>query len=758
MNELVKRQIRTTFLLLLSIVLLIGTGLYLRWCNSFEVITTSANATAEDRADALKAYKTMADTEAAALRITSGSDVGERVELVFTGLMDVPEMQTLIDALLAQGRPAVFYISTMEAANYRQSVELLLENDFDIGLLGSGVNEALTAADAETLVEQLCRSLISLRSSFGVQCSSILSTARPDADALKAAAANHVREVIVAETTLALSECASADECAALIDAMPRGTVVRVSIARTEQDVAARLDNLFTAVEATDMLAAAEAELAALPADEELPEPMQRVYTTERAVCFTFAGMGNPEELTGVLAALDAAGSRAMFFVDYTELAEYGDDVRRILDAGHELGVKATSDLISSEAQILCELWLAEEALRTQYGYEGELMARAEHGKPGAALRRAAAAGGYTVVSNLMDPVQDSHIRLTDAMAVVEGILPEGRRTLQRGEIVHFRMNCYRNSDTLLGEVVTALLRERSIYPLKALRDVMNNDEFVYTYPLPQEEILPGVLDRIHAGQLTGDLMEVFPGRYIGTDWVCDRVTLPGFTDEEIALLDTAGLIANEEDKVFLTFDDWGTDAKTTKVLDILEKHGARATFFVTTGNVGSNPNLLRAIAEAGHAVASQTHDRIPLSDWDKASETYLPLKTEQLGALQADLVLSWQTLQSIIGDIEIDGRPALTPYFRAPKSSLSRGGVETVFDAGFTWIISGSCPTEDHLATDVESLLEVMAAGTQNGAVLSLRMTDGSIHTADALDLYLTTLAESSYRFVTVTEALGLD
>lgn len=758
MNELVKRQIRTTFLLLLSIVLLIMTGLYLRWCNSFEVITTSSNATAEDRADALKAYKTMADTDAAALRVTSGSDVGERVELVFTGLMDVPEMQTLIDALLEQGRPAVFYISTMEAANYRQSVELLLENDFGIGLLGSGVNEALTAADAETLVEQLCRSLISLRSSFGVQCSSILSTARPDADALKAAAANHVREVIVAETTLALSECTSADECAALIDAMPRGTVVRVNIARTEQDVAARLDNLFTAVEATDMLAAAEAELAALPADEELPEPMQRVYTTERAVCFTFAGMGNPEELTGVLAALDAAGSRAVFFVDYTELAEYGDDVRRILDAGHELGVKATSDLISSEAQILCELWLAEEALRTQYDYEGELMARAEHGKPGAALRRAAAAGGYTVVSNLMDPVQDSHVRLTDAMAVVEGILPEGRRTLQRGEIVHFRMNCYRNSDTLLGEVVTALLRERSIYPLKALRDVMNNDEFVYTYPLPQEEILPGVLDRIHAGQLTGDLMDVFPGRYIGTDWINNWRTLPGFTDEEIAQLDVTGLIGNDSDMVFLSFDDWGTDAKMTRLLEVLEKHGARATFFIYTENVLSNPNLLRAIAEKGHAIASHTHYHIPLSNRAERGYEYLRLEEEQVQALREDLVLSYQTMQSIIGDIEVDGLPALTPYFRPPTLALSREGVEAVYDAGYTWIVSGSCSTDDYIATDVESLLGNMLAGTQSGAVLVMHLTDSSIHTADALDLYLTTLAESPYRFVTVTEALGLD
>lgn len=757
MSELVKKQIRTTVLLFLSIAALMAAGVYIHWLNGFEQIETAAKATAEDRADALKNYRLMKEGNAASMRTNADVSTGERVEIVFSGAADLVQTQEIIETLLHEERAATFYFLTGEAEYQRASVELLLENDFRIGLMGSGVEETLTAADAESLVEQLCRSVMSVRSRFGVMLCSILAAEAPEQTALKAAAANGMQEVLVPGASLALNDCTSAEVCTAYLETLPRGTVLRVTLGKDTLQAGEKLQHLLKAMDDSNMLKAAQTEMAAFDA-EELPEAMQRVYTTERAVCFTFAGMGNSEELNGVLSALENTGAAALFFIDYTEAAEYETDIRRILAAGHALGIKPTSDLISDEAQILYELRLAEEALRKQYGCEGELMARAEHGKPGLALRRAAAAGGYTVVSNLLDPVQDSHVRLTDAKKVIEGILPAGKRTLQRGEIVHFRMNCYRNSDALLGEVVTALITERSVYPLKALSDVMNNEAYCYTYPLPAEEILPQVADRIYEGQLTGSLMDVFPGRYIGTDWISNDLTLPGFTDEEIAQLDVSGLIENESNMVFLSFDDWGTDAKMTRLLDVLAAHDARATFFIYTENVLNNPNLLRAIAEAGHAVASHTHYHIPLSNTDTTKYGYLPLEAEQVAALREDLVLSYQTMQSIIGDIAVDGVPALTPYFRPPTLALSRDGVEAVYDTGYTWIISGSCSTDDYIATDADSLLRNMLAGTRSGAVLVMHLTDSSIYTADALEMYLTRMEGSPFRFVTVTEALGLE
>lgn len=77
---------------------------------------------------------------------------------------------------------------------------------------------------------------------------------------------------------------------------------------------------------------------------------------------------------------------------------------------------------------------------------------------------------------------------------------------------------------------------------------------------------------------------------YIGISWVNSRYFLPGFTSAEIRELDTDGLVKNDSNMVFLTFDDWGTDENITKLLDVLRKHQARATFFIRTENVRYNP------------------------------------------------------------------------------------------------------------------------------------------------------------------------
>ena len=485
---------------------------------------------------------------------------------------------------------------------------------------------------------------------------------------------------------------------------------------------------------------------------------MQRIYTTEKAVCFTFAGLGNSEELTHLLAKLAEQGGKATFFVDYQELAKYADDVRRIQAAGHELGIKATSDLLTDPVQVLYELMAAEELLQEQYGCQGELLVRAGSGRPGTVLRRAAYAGGYTVLSNILTPVQEDDVRATDMMAVLEKVMPADKRVLQRGEIIHFPMNYYHNSDTLLGDLAAAIMTERNVYPLRTATAVLSNEEKCYTYPVPADKIPANVKDRIHPGQLTQDIMKVFPGRYIGTDWINSTQTLPGFTQAEIEQLDVVGLIPNESNMVFLTFDDWGGDANLTKILDVLNKHGAKATFFVYTENVVNNPNLLRSIAVEGHALASHTHYHIPLSNVGNETQRYIALQPKQVQDLREDLVLSYQAMQEIAGDVLVDDVPTLTPYFRPPTLALSREGVEAVYDAGYTWIVSGSYSTDDYIATDVQSLVDGMKTGTRSGAVLVMHMTDSSIYTADALDQYLTEMADSGYRFVTITEALGLD
>ena len=64
---------------------------------------------------------------------------------------------------------------------------------------------------------------------------------------------------------------------------------------------------------------------------------------------------------------------------------------------------------------------------------------------------------------------------------------------------------------------------------------------------------------------------------------------------------------------VVLTFDDGPHPRWTPQVLEILEKQGATATFFVVGRKAEEHPDLVRAILARGHGVAlhSYAHDRL---------------------------------------------------------------------------------------------------------------------------------------------------
>lgn len=59
--------------------------------------------------------------------------------------------------------------------------------------------------------------------------------------------------------------------------------------------------------------------------------------------------------------------------------------------------------------------------------------------------------------------------------------------------------------------------------------------------------------------------------------------------------------------QVALTFDDGPNDPHTLHLLELLEKHQARATFFLIGKYVRRRPDIVRAIHQAGHAIGNHT-------------------------------------------------------------------------------------------------------------------------------------------------------
>ena len=75
MNKLVLRQLRSTVLLLIALVLILSLAFYLHWTNSFVEEIPATNATHEDISEALIRYKSLPEGEMAQLHTASISTV-----------------------------------------------------------------------------------------------------------------------------------------------------------------------------------------------------------------------------------------------------------------------------------------------------------------------------------------------------------------------------------------------------------------------------------------------------------------------------------------------------------------------------------------------------------------------------------------------------------------------------------------------------------------------------------------------------------
>lgn len=64
----------------------------------------------------------------------------------------------------------------------------------------------------------------------------------------------------------------------------------------------------------------------------------------------------------------------------------------------------------------------------------------------------------------------------------------------------------------------------------------------------------------------------------------------------------------NDPDLIALTFDDGPNDPHTLRLLDVLARHQAKATFFLIGKYVRQRGDIVRAIAAAGHEIGNHTY------------------------------------------------------------------------------------------------------------------------------------------------------
>jgi peptidoglycan/xylan/chitin deacetylase (PgdA/CDA1 family) len=182
---------------------------------------------------------------------------------------------------------------------------------------------------------------------------------------------------------------------------------------------------------------------------------------------------------------------------------------------------------------------------------------------------------------------------------------------------------------------------------------------------------------------------------------------------------------------IALTFDD-GPDELTPDYLNVLERFGARATFFVVGELCAANPELVSAIAAGGHEVAGHgyTHRRFP------------SLSAEELR-------------QELTRTAALLPRSSGQRLVRPPHGTISLASTLTCVQAGFTTALwshdSGDWRTTS--TDDVCAAFEDERA-LEPGAVVLLH--EGQPWTLRALPKLLGKLSEAGHDFVPMGELLG--
>ncbi|MCL6602413.1 MAG: polysaccharide deacetylase family protein [Paenibacillus sp.] len=209
-------------------------------------------------------------------------------------------------------------------------------------------------------------------------------------------------------------------------------------------------------------------------------------------------------------------------------------------------------------------------------------------------------------------------------------------------------------------------------------------------------------------------------------------------TTEEIPLLyhmnKNYDLIPNAEGTpkkvVLLTFDDGPKEADVINpLMDILDKHKAKAIFFVNGYRVKEHPELLKLIHDRGGIMGNHSWDHIVLKD-----ESYTTVKKQ--------LVDVQNIVKEITGDVP--------HFFRPPHGAGGDVGKKVAAESGMlymTWSV-GSLDWEmkENEPGKTEKLVKNITDQLHSGSNILMHELPWTV---EGLDTLLSTLEGKGYSFI---------
>lgn len=194
-----------------------------------------------------------------------------------------------------------------------------------------------------------------------------------------------------------------------------------------------------------------------------------------------------------------------------------------------------------------------------------------------------------------------------------------------------------------------------------------------------------------------------------------------------------AAYIGNTDEKVlYLTFDAGYENGNTEKILDVLQKHGVKAAFFLVGNYMEKNADLVRRMVEEGHIVGNHT------------------MHHKDMSTLKDPAVFA-KELQDLEEVFRSTTGKELPKFYRPPQGVYSQENLKMAKELGYKtvfWSLAYADWNNDAQPTKQQAF-DKLIPRIHNGAVVLLHSTSAT--NGQILDELLTKWEGMGYQFATI-------
>jgi peptidoglycan/xylan/chitin deacetylase (PgdA/CDA1 family) len=208
---------------------------------------------------------------------------------------------------------------------------------------------------------------------------------------------------------------------------------------------------------------------------------------------------------------------------------------------------------------------------------------------------------------------------------------------------------------------------------------------------------------------------------------------------------ETISQVPEAEGMIALTYDDGPNPRHTEQMMDALERHDARGTFFLVGCWAEREPGMVREIVDRGHAIGNHTF-----------THPTMPLRSD--ATIRDELRRCREAVEAAgRGFSEIDGAALMRP----PYGRRRPGTLRTMREEGYVPVL-WSVTCFDWRRRETAESIAKRALKARGGDIILLHDGDHKVpagdraHSVAATERALEELGPAGYRFVTVPEMVA--